>query len=116
MNMHEDRLLDELKGVYISTLARGHGVVTREVMGERAAKEILDRGYARPRKLTLFSELDAMGFGSAILDRYETVWVNDGDTLDQWASLAENHEGGPIWKTSYDMKLPATVLHEGRTA
>jgi hypothetical protein len=113
---HLAAMADELKTVYISTLSRGHGVVTREVQGERASKEILELGYSKPRKVTLRAELDAMGFGSAVLDNNGAVWVNDGDSLDRWASLAENTQGGPIWRMSIDIELPAKVLREGRTA
>lgn len=80
---------------------------------EKAADAILAAGYSKPRTITTAEELDAMGWKATVLDANECVWVNDGDTLDEWASLGERDpQGGPIWRGSADIALPATVLHE----
>jgi hypothetical protein len=75
---------------------------------------ILAAGYRKPRTITTAEELDALPFKSAILDSSGAVLVNDGDTEDPWASLAEDFHGGPIWTSSAYIALPATVLHEGK--
>lgn len=79
---------------------------------EHALDTIRIKGYVLHRKVSSIEELEAIGFGAAVLDSRRTVWVNDGDSLDQWASLSENSQGGPIWRCSVDIELPATVLYE----
>lgn len=79
---------------------------------EHALDTIRIKGYVLHRKVSTIEELEAIGFGAAVLDSRGTVWVNDGDSLDQWASLLENSQGGPIWRCSADIELPATVLYE----
>jgi len=85
-----------------------------ETHEQHAASIILAAGYSKPRTITTAEELDALGWKATVLDANGCVWVNDGDTLDEWASLSErNLQGGPIWRGSADIALPATVLHEG---
>ena len=67
----------------------------------------------KPRTITTVEELDALGFGAAILHANNGVLVNDGDPLGgSWVSLAEDVRGGPIWLDASDVALPATVLYE----
>ncbi len=80
-----------------------------------AATAIFAAGYRKPRVVTTVEELDALPAKSAILDRDGTPWVGDGDKVEPWASVCEDPYGGPIWKNSIDITLPATVLHEGNT-
>lgn len=84
-----------------------------ETYAHMIADGLLAFGYRKPRKITAAEEVDALGFMATILDANGCVWVNDGDTLDEWASLGESDsQGGPIWRGSADIALPATVLHE----
>lgn len=77
-----------------------------------AADLILAAGYRKPRTITTVAELDALPAGSVILDPEGTPWVGDGDKVEPWASVCEDPFGGPIWKNSRDIALPATVIHE----
>lgn len=78
--------------------------------GTKALEEL---GYVKPRVVMTPAELDALPAKSAILDANGTPWVGDGDTVEPWASVCEDPFGGPIWKDSRDITLPATVLHVG---
>lgn len=69
----------------------------------------------KPRTITTAEELDALPAESAILDRDRTPWVCDGDEVAPWASFCEDLFGGPIWKDSRDIRLPATILHDPST-
>ena len=77
------------------------------------AAAILAAGYRKLRTITTVEDLDALGRISAILASNGAVWVNDGDTEEPWASLAEDFHGGPVWVNGDGIELPATVLHEG---
>jgi hypothetical protein len=78
----------------------------------KAVQRILAAGYRRPRVVTTVEELDVLGRNAAILEPDGSVWVNDGQIEDPWASYAEDPFGGPIWTSSSHITLPATVLHE----
>lgn len=78
--------------------------------GTKALEEL---GYTKPRMAMTAADLDALPAKSAILDSEGTPWVGDGDTVEPWASVCEDPFGGPIWKDSRDIALPATVLHAG---
>lgn len=77
------------------------------------AEAILAAGYRKHRTVTTPEELDALPANSAILDHEGAPWLSDGDQTEPWASVCENPLGGPIWKDSGDITLPATVLYEG---
>ncbi|MGY2747237.1 hypothetical protein [Arthrobacter sp. UYCu723] len=77
----------------------------------RIADALLAAGYRKPRTISSVEELDALPAKSAILDREGTPWVGDGDKVEPWASVCEDPFGGPIWKDSRDIALPATVLY-----
>lgn len=67
----------------------------------------------QPRVMTTVDELDALGFKATVLDADQHIWVNDGDSLDQWGSVTHPESyGGPKWLGSADIALPATVLWE----
>lgn len=76
------------------------------------ADHILAAGYSKPRTITTVTELDALHAKAVILDPNGTPWVCDGDMVEPWASVCEDPFGGPIWKNSRDIALPATVIHE----
>lgn len=93
---------------YILTLQRGGKITPHQA--RVAAEEALEA--AKPRTITTTEELDGLGRNAAILADNGAVWVNDGDTEEPWASLAEDYQGGPVWANSDGITLPATVLHE----
>ena len=81
------------------------------------ADAILAAGYSKPRTITTAEELDALTQRATVLDGNGHVWTNDGDTLDQWGSVSDPEAyGGPKWLGSADLALPATVLHEPKSA
>jgi hypothetical protein len=77
----------------------------------RAADAILAAGYSKPRTITTAEELDALPYGSVILDPLGvslhknefTGWRASNGAKNITAEMLE-HEA-----------LPATVLHEGAT-
>lgn len=82
--------------------------------GAEHALEIVRRqGYSKPRIVTTVEELARLGRNAAILAINGAVLVNDGEDDIPWASFAEDALGGPVWIDPIDVKLPATVLHEG---
>lgn len=104
---------DELAGIIEREYVRA---VDRKRIGDvytAPADAIVAAGYRKSRVITTTEGLDALPTRSAILSANGAVWVNDGDTEDPWASLAEDFHGGPIWTSSEYIDLPATVLHEG---
>jgi hypothetical protein len=95
---------DEL--IYVIIAANGE-------QDEELADAILAAGYRKPRTITAVEELDALGLRSTIIDADGEVWVNDGDSLDQWGSVTHPESyGGPKWIGPADVALPATVLYE----
>jgi len=75
------------------------------------ADELISAGYSKPRTITTVEELDALPAKSVILGRAGMPLVSDGDKVEPWASVCEDPYGGPIWKNSADIALPATVIY-----
>ena len=98
--IYKARWVDGIKDV---TIAADAGI----------ADAILAAGYSKTRTITTVEELDALGLMATVLDANGTAWVNDGETEDPWASVAESSIGGPVWTSSPHIPIPATVLHEG---
>lgn len=82
--------------------------------GIAAMRQMLTEfGYRKPRTITDPEELDSLEVRATILDGNGHVWTNDGDCSDQWGSVTTTESyGGPQWVTSFDITLPATILHE----
>ena len=104
-DMHRSHSADELKTIYISTLARGHGVVSRELQGEQAAESILEAGYWKPRTVTTGAELDALSDGSVLRDKF-------GDVIEKRGGKWCGYEQAPISDRIQAKYLPAAVLYE----
>ena len=106
---------DELQKVifgYFGPTLKINAYRTPEQQDRELAEAIHAAGYRKPRTITAIEELHDLGRNAAILAANGTVWVNDGDHAQPWASVVEDPQGGPVWTDGEDIHLPATVLHE----
>lgn len=114
MDENNVTLIGSTPAMLVSVLrASGHMDVTDpDALLDDAKDTLIAAGYRKPRTITTVEELDALGRSAAILASNGAVWVNDGDSEEPWASLAEDFQGGPVWVNGDGIELPATVLHE----
>jgi len=79
-----------------------------EHVGNGIADAILAAGYSRPRTITTADELDALSAGSVVRSDEGTVWESDSGV---WFETASR-----LLHVASDIALPATVLHEPKSA
>lgn len=101
----------EIAGIYIDTINRGHGVITRFEQGNRAAEAILAAGYRKTRTITTTEELDAL-LGSAVV-KDSLGQVFEKQEAGQWYDGPHDWLAfdGKFWDVDA-IHFPATVLYE----
>ena len=96
--------LTELSGIYIDTLNRGHGIISRFEQGIRAAEAIIAAGYRKQRIITAEDELAGLRQGAVILSEQGGIFQQfNGYWLEPANSYGHHLD---------EIALPVTVLYE----